>query len=347
MNGHAENIEPSDNSVQNKLTERKIIVLLVDDQEIIAKGIGQMLKNEKDIEVHYIDDPKVAVQKAIDIKATIILQDLVMPNADGMILLRFYKAHVATQNIPVIVLSSKEDPKVKSNAFTNGATDYLVKLPDKVELIARIRAHSKSYMAQLERDAAYFALSETQKELEKSNKELQRLSSMDGLTKIPNRRTFDEMLEKEWRNAQRSHRQLSLLMLDIDHFKKYNDGYGHQGGDDCLKKVAQTLHASTDRPMDLVCRYGGEEFGVILPDTPVEGAMKVAEKMLENIAKLKLKHEFSDTSDIVSVSLGVASCYPEEGVLPASLISMADEALYGAKENGRNRAEPYKADKKD
>ena len=344
MNGHAENIEPSDSSVQDNKIEHKIVVLLVDDQEIIANGIEQMLKNEKDIEMHYIDNPKIAVQKAIDINATIILQDLVMPNADGMILLRFYKAHPATQGIPVIVLSSKEDPKVKSNAFTNGATDYLVKLPDKVELIARIRAHSNTYMAQLERDAVYFALNETQKELETSNKKLKILSSMDSLTQIPNRLTFDKTLNKEWRNAHRSHQQLSLLMLDIDHFKKYNDGYGHQSGDNCLVQVAQTLHASTDRPMDLVCRYGGEEFGIILPDTPIEGAMKVAEKMLEDVANLKIKHKLSDTSDIVSVTIGIASCYPEEDTLPASLISMADQALYLAKEKGRNRAEPYKPD---
>ena len=341
MNKHAENTELPENSLPEENTDYKISVLLVDDQEMIAKGIKQMLKSEKDIEVHYIDDPRIAVQKAIDTHASIILQDLVMPNADGMILLRFYRAHQATKNIPVIVLSSKEDPKVKSNAFANGATDYLVKLPDKVELIARIRAHSKSYMAQLERDAAYFALSETQKELEKSNKELQRLSSMDGLTKIPNRRTFDEMLEKEWRNAQRGHRQLSLIMLDIDHFKKYNDSYGHQGGDECLKEVAQTLHASTNRPMDLVCRYGGEEFGVILPDTPLEGAKRVAETMRENVVNLKLEHEYSDTSDIVTVSLGVASYSPDDNKSPKILISMADEALYEAKGNGRNRVVCY------
>ena len=347
MNKHAENIASSGDSVQDNKTEHNIVVLLVDDQEMIASGIKKMLKNEKDIEIHHIDNPKIAVQKAIDINASVILQDLVMPNADGMILLRFYKAHVATQNIPVIVLSSKEDPKVKSNAFTNGATDYLVKLPDKIELIARIRAHSKNYMTQLDRDAAYFALNEIQKELEKSNKKLQILSSMDALTKIPNRLTFDETLDKEWRNAHRSHEQLSLLMLDIDHFKKYNDTYGHQSGDDCLIQVAQTLYASTDRPMDLVCRYGGEEFSVILPDTRIEGAMKVAERMLENITNLKIEHKFSDTSDIVSITIGVASCYPQENTLPASLISMSDQALYVAKESGRNKVEPYMSDKED
>ena len=345
MSKSAENITEEDSPLPDKSTVRNIIVLLVDDQEIIAKGIGQMLKNEPDIELHYIDDPKAAVQKAIDIQATIILQDLVMPDADGMILLRFYKVHQLTKNIPVVVLSSKEDPKVKSNAFSNGATDYLVKLPDRVELVARIRAHSKSYMAQLERDAAYFALSETQKELEKSNKELQRLSSMDGLTKIPNRRTFDESLEKEWRNAQRGYKPLSLLIIDIDHFKLYNDGYGHQGGDDCLKNVAQALHASTNRPMDMVCRYGGEEFGVILPDTPIEGAIRVAETMLENIANLKIEHEYSNTSHIVSVSIGVATCFPKDDELSKDLVSMADAALYKAKKNGRNRTVCYNPDK--
>ncbi|MDH5436570.1 MAG: response regulator, partial [Gammaproteobacteria bacterium] len=119
MNKTAESTAEIESSIPVKNEDRKIIVLLVDDQEIIAKGIEQMLKNEQDIELHYIDDPKLAVQKAIDVDATIILQDLVMPNADGMVLLRFYKAHRATKNIPVVVLSSKEDPKVKSNAFAN------------------------------------------------------------------------------------------------------------------------------------------------------------------------------------------------------------------------------------
>ncbi len=160
-------------------TEQRAVVLLVDDQAMVAEGIRRMLLDAPEIDFHYCSDPRQAINKAVEIKATLILQDLVMPDIDGMTLMRFFRANPATRDIPVIVLSSKEDPKIKSDAFTNGANDYLVKLPDKIELIARIRAHSNSYLTQQQRDQAFKALHETQKQLEQSNSELRRLSSLD------------------------------------------------------------------------------------------------------------------------------------------------------------------------
>jgi len=218
---------------------RRAVVLLVDDQAMVAEAIRRMLVDEADIEFHYCYDPREAIQTAISLHATIILQDLVMPEIDGMMLVRFYRANPASRDIPVIVLSSKDDPSIKSEAFTNGANDYLVKLPDQVELIARIRAHSRSYMAQAERDAAYQALRDLQRQLEnsnaqleESNRELHRLSSLDGLTGIANRRQFDKMQDQEWQRALRNCTELSLIMIDIDYFKLFNDTYGHQAGDD-------------------------------------------------------------------------------------------------------------------
>lgn len=319
-------------------TKSVINVLLVDDQAMVAEGIRRMLVDEEDMVFHYCDNPKDAIKTATDVDATIILQDLVMPDVDGMTLVRFYRNNPDTRNIPIIVLSSKEDPKIKSEAFTNGATDYLVKLPDKIELIARIKAHSKSYLAQIERDAAFFAMREMQKQLEDTNLELKRLSSQDGLTGIANRRTYDDTLDKAWRNAIREKEIISLIMVDIDFFKPYNDTYGHQGGDDCLRKVAQAIQAAVHRPLDLVARYGGEEFALVLPETPIEGARAVAEKMMSNVAKLKLKHEGSTVSDIVTISLGVACITPEENSSAEEFVSKADEALYEAKESGRNKA---------
>ncbi len=315
-----------------------INVLLVDDQAMVAEGIRRMLVDEEDMVFHYCDSPKDAIKMATDVDATIILQDLVMPDVDGMTLVRFYRNNPDTRNIPVIVLSSKEDPKIKSEAFANGATDYLVKLPDKIELIARVRAHSKSYLAQIERDAAFYAMREMQKQLEVTNQELKRLSSLDGLTGIANRRAYDETLDKCWRNAIREKEILSLIMVDIDFFKPYNDTYGHQGGDDCLRKVAQAIQTSVHRPMDLVARYGGEEFVLVLPGTPIDGAHAVADKMMENVAKLKIKHEGSTVSDIVTISLGVACQIPDKDSNPEDFVSNADKALYEAKENGRNKA---------
>lgn len=313
-----------------------IVVLLVDDQQIVYEAIRRMLESESSIKLHYCDDPKKAVDMAVEVKPTTILQDLVMPDIDGMTLVRFYRNHPALNNTPVIVLSSKEDPKDKSEAFSNGASDYLVKLPDKIELIARIQAHSRSYLAQQQRDEAFRELRELQKELEAKNVELQRLSAIDGLTGIPNRRSFDEYIAKEWRRAVREETCLALLLIDIDFFKKYNDGYGHQGGDDCLRKVASALAGTMRRSSDMVARYGGEEFAVVLPNTDLDGAVVIAEELRLSVEQLALKHEFSDVGGIVSISLGAAGIPPQCGEDCASLIALADEALYSAKEAGRN-----------
>jgi len=322
---------------------RWAVVLLVDDQAMVAEGIRRMLADQPDIAFHYCSDPKQAVKQAVAVKATVILQDLVMPEIDGMTLVRFFRNTPTSRDVPVIVLSSKDDPVTKSDAFANGATDYLVKLPEKIELLARIRAHAKSYLTQKERDNAFRTMEKMQDqlsaindELAHSNRELKRLSSMDGLTGLANRRQFDTTLEQEWQRAIRSELPLSLLFADIDYFKRYNDSYGHQAGDDCLKKVADSLQKTVHRPSDLVSRYGGEEFVIILPDTTSEGAIAVAEKMIKHITGLKIPHENSDSADHVTLSIGVATLSPEEDSSPDELIEAADRVLYKAKDNGRN-----------
>ena len=313
---------------------RKCIVLLVDDQAIIAEGIRRMLADEDDIVFHYCEDPSQAISIATDINATVILQDLVMPDIDGMTLVRFFRANADTNTIPIIVLSSKEDPQVKSDAFTNGANDYLVKLPDQIELLARIRAHSKSYSNQLERDAAFDAMNKMQKELEESNKKLQDLSSKDGLTGVPNRRYFDESLDREWRRTMRNKSTMSLIFIDIDFFKPFNDNYGHQAGDECLQRVANVLNHTILRPGDIIARYGGEEFTAILPETLSEGASVVAEKLRQAVESMNIQHEYSEAASFVTISLGIAD---SDGVADrAALLKKADQCLYEAIESGRN-----------
>lgn len=322
------------------------VVLLVDDQAMVAEGIRRMLEHEPGIEFHYCSDPKTAINMAVQIKATTVLQDLVMPDIDGMTLVRFYRANPMTRDIPIIVLSSKDDPKIKSDAFANGATDYLVKLPEPIELIARIRAHSKSYLAQRERDEAYHALREMQEQLREmnaqlaqSNRELHRLSSLDGLTGIANRRQFDEVLEREWQRSVRNDTPLSLILLDIDYFKPFNDRYGHQAGDDCLRMVARTLDRVVQRPTDLVARYGGEEFVVVLPDTNQAGAEAVARELLKEVRNLGIMHEASKVTDHLTLSIGTTTRDSGQPGSATDLVAAADQALYLAKEHGRNRVE--------
>ena len=315
------------------------VVLLVDDQMMVVEGIRRILEGEKDIKFHYCNDPKKAVEIAAEIKPTTILQDLIMPDIDGMTLVRFYRSHPAVKNVPVIVLSSKENPLDKSEAFSNGASDYLVKLPDKIELIARIRAHSRSYLAQQQRDEAFLTLRKLKKELEIKNAELERLSTTDGLTCIANRRSFDEFIDKEWRRATREEKQLSVILIDIDHFKAYNDHYGHLGGDDCLCKVAAKLSECLKRGGDMVARYGGEEFVVILPNTDEQGAISIAEELRAGVEAMRLKHEYSSVAEHVTISLGVASMMPTQKASVSELINMADGALYAAKGAGRNRSQ--------
>ena len=322
---------------ENPLDDHKITVLLVDDQAMIAEAVRRALSSEEDIEFHYCQDPTKAIKFAADIDATVILQDLVMPEIDGLMMVRYFRVNKATAKIPIIVLSTKEEATIKSEAFKLGANDYMVKLPDTIEMIARIRYHSKAYINQLERDEAFRALEESREKLAEANRALKKLSSLDGLTGIANRRSFDETLFKEWNRAVRSEKPIGLIMLDIDFFKLYNDHYGHQGGDDCLKKVALGLESAIHRDSDFLARYGGEEFSAILPGTDLDGAVKVAEEMRKAIKTLQIAHAKSKVSDIVSISIGVATVIPPRNSEPEILIAAADQALYKAKEDGRDR----------
>ncbi len=184
-------------------------------------------------------------------------------------------------------------------------------------------------------------------ELSDANERLLRISSLDGLTGIPNRRSFDEFFQREWHRALRSNKPLSVIMADIDFFKAYNDTYGHQQGDGCLKQIAAVLNECANRPGDLVARYGGEEFVAVLGDTDINGAVKVAERMRSEVELLKIIHQGSKISGFVTISLGVGVITPTKDLLPEALISMADQALYQAKNEGRNRVKSIKTDNKE
>ncbi|NHZ96396.1 diguanylate cyclase [Massilia sp. CCM 8734] len=314
-----------------------IVVLLVDDQLMVGEMVRRALAGQADISLHHCLLATEAMAHAERLRPSVILQDLLLPDGDGLELVRTYRDNARTRDVPVIVLSVKEEPAVKSDAFKLGATDYLVKLPDPIELVARIRHHARAFLNQIQRDQAFRALRESQEQLVVMNLELKRLSNSDGLTGLANRRHLNELLESEWKRAVRSREALSVLMIDVDDFKRYNDHYGHLAGDEVLKTVADAVRAAAERPADLAARFGGEEFILVLPCTELAGALFVAEKLRMTLDMLALPHAAASSNTHLTVSIGVASTVPLLGDRTQRLVGASDAALYEAKRTGRNR----------
>lgn len=318
------------------VTSDRVMVLLVDDQVMVGEAIRRALSSDPGIDFHYCSDPATAVATVKELRPSVILQDLVMPGVDGLDLVRAYRSEPSIASIPIIVLSTKEDSGVKRDAFQSGANDYLVKLPDEVELIARLHYHSRAYQIQLQRDAAYRALQESQRQLLETNLELQRLTNVDGLTGLSNRRYFSQYIEAEWRRSIRTGDSIAVLMIDVDFFKLYNDTCGHLAGDDVLKRIAVVIQEDCRRSSDLGARFGGEEFVMVLAATTLDAATLVAERVRARVAALKMPHP-ATTGGIITISIGVAASRPQAGNSFFALIDAADRALYEAKRAGRDR----------
>jgi two-component system chemotaxis family response regulator WspR len=317
--------------------QQVFMVLLVDDQPIVAEKVRRDLLEEPRIDFHFCSDPREAVKLAKSVHPTVILLDLVMPNIDGIAAIKLFRVNPVTQDVPIIILSSKEDGALKAKAFNAGANDYLVKMPEKVELTARVVYHSTCYLSKKQRDHAYRALRESQRIMEEKNFELMQQSTIDGLTGVGNRRALDAVIERTWLSSIRSHTDISLIMIDVDHFKLFNDYYGHIAGDDCLKSIAHALTDELPRATDFIARYGGEEFVVILSATNLLGAKVVAERLCKKILRLKIANKKSPVTKFVSISAGVSSVIPDRKMSQLKLIEQADSALYKAKESGRNQ----------
>jgi len=323
--------EDPDDGAQDSVT-----VLLVDDQPVIAMMVRKMLAGDPAIEVHVCAHATEAVARAREVRPTVILQDLVMPEANGLDLVLAYRSMPETRDIPIIVLSSNDEPEMKRSAFAIGANDYVVKLPEPIELIARIRYHSRAYMALVERDNAYRALRLSQQKLLLSNLELQRLTNSDGLTGLPNRRSFNDHLARAWATSQSQGSPLSLLMIDVDHFKNYNDRFGHLAGDDALKCVAEAIRQAQPDPACLPARFGGEEFAMVLPGVTAAQAGAIAETLRWQVERTALPHTAPEPTS-VTVSVGAATMVAPPDASPDLLIAAADARLYEAKCGGRNR----------
>ncbi len=260
----------------------------------------------------------------------LVLLDIIMPDLDGYEVARqIRRLEPLGQWTPIIFLSSLNKDQDIERGIAAGGDDYLLKPVSEVVLAAKIRAMHRIIEM---RDALLVLTSK----LDAANQELKRLTSLDGLTGIANRRHFDEVLAREWRRAMRQGEEVSVLMCDIDFFKLYNDTYGHQSGDECLRQLAQALTQTMDRGGDLLARYGGEEFVAVLPGTSLQGATIVAEQMRKAVSMMRIDHTGTPFSH-VTASFGVASAVAMPETDPNDIVGAADRALYKAKNGGRNR----------
>jgi diguanylate cyclase (GGDEF)-like protein len=286
-------------------------VLIVDDEPANVHVLAEALGGGYD--VRFATDGERALELARSHAPDLILLDVVMRGMDGFEVLRRLKGEPATQRIPVIFVTAMDEIDDEQNGLEQGAVDYITKPIRPAIVRARVRTHIEL---------------KTQRDL------LEQRASIDGLTGIANRRRFDEELDLRWRSAQRSASALNLMLIDVDHFKQYNDNYGHGAGDDCLRRVARAIEACYGRAGDLAARYGGEEFAVI-QSGPAPSAQ--IERLLQSIRALRIPHRASSAADVVTASVGAVEVVPGAGSSARQALEEADKLLYAAKQGGRNR----------
>lgn len=290
-------------------------ILIVDDEPANIRTLGGLLG--EDYTLHFATGGEEALAIAGREAPDLILLDIRMPGMDGYEVSQRLREEPHTSDIPVIFVTALDEEADEAKGLEMGGVDYITK-PIRGPIVkARVANHVR---------------------LKRYRDQLEALSRQDGLTGVANRRQFDEALAREWGRAHRNGSALSVILADVDHFKAYNDNYGHLAGDEVLRQVAATLQGALYRPSDRLARYGGEEFIALLPETGLEGACELARRMGEAVAELGLPHAHSEAADHVTVSLGMATTYPGDTMAPSALCQAADNYLYEAKQRGRNQA---------
>ncbi len=288
-------------------------ILIIDDEKTNLKVLSDILKN--DVEVILAKDGEQGISKAIQFKPDLILLDVIMPGMNGFEVIRQLKGNTMTSAIPVIFVTAEMDVIKEERGLKLGACDYIQKPFHVAILKCRVRFHLQ---------------------LVRQQKILEQMVNIDPLTSIANRRRYDEVLNIEWAAAVRKKSQLSLVMVDIDNFKRYNDHYGHAVGDRALERVAHTLSLNLRRPRDFVARYGGEEFVMVLPETSKEGAIETAQACREAIEALQIPQCDTAGYPWLTISVGGISFSPDTNSSKSAFFKIADDMLYQAKQQGRN-----------
>jgi diguanylate cyclase (GGDEF)-like protein len=314
FNGKPKLFNMTNTSSADLKPDSKPKLLLVDDQPLNIQLLHQAFAAE--FQVFMATSGVKALSMCATHAPDLVLLDVMMPEMDGYEVCKQLKANPLTFSIPVIFVTAKNDDASEEQGLEAGAVDFISK-PINLKIVrARVKAHIA-----LKRQADI----------------LRNFAFMDGLTGVRNRRYFDEHLEIELARAQRSKQPLSLVLMDVDFFKRFNDRYGHQAGDDCLKRLANLFQSRIKRPADFVARYGGEEFVCLLPETPFEGAYRLAESIRDAVLGCQIPHAESSVSSCVTLSLGVATVISERPATGDELLKLADGNLYQAKNLGRNQ----------
>lgn len=290
-------------------------VLIVDDMAANIAILSDLLQSSYKIKIAKSGQRALEIAKSKE-KPDLILLDIEMPQMSGYDVCNILKSSSETRNIPIIFVTAKNDTTDEEYGLNLGAIDYIKKPFHPAIIKIRVKNHM---------------------DLKLKSDKLEELSMIDSLTNIPNRRFFNENFEKKYREILRDKRSLALIMIDVDFFKLYNDNYGHWQGDECLRKVAQTLRKNLKRPTDTVSRYGGEEFVVLLKDIDMDGAKKVVQSLIDAVANLNIEHKYSAAAEFVTISAGLSIKESNEDISKEDLLKIADDELYRAKESGRNK----------
>jgi diguanylate cyclase (GGDEF)-like protein len=305
-------------------------VLVVEDSKATLKVLSNYLEHMGIKQVFKAETGKIALELYRSVRPDIILLDIQLPDFDGFSIAQHIREMEQKDEwTAIIFLTGMGKDEDLARGIEAGGDDYLTKPVSEVVLEAKVRAMYR--LVRMHRE-----LVEVTRELDVANAELKRLSTTDALTGIANRRALDDFFSREWRRCLRMKKPLSLVMLDIDYFKFFNDKYGHQSGDECLIQVSHQIARAAPRGTDLAARYGGEEFMLVLSETNQDGAMWIAERVRQMIADLKIPH-YATSSKYVSISCGVLSVVPEEKLFLEIFMQSADAALYQAKRGGRDR----------
>ncbi|MDH5230942.1 MAG: diguanylate cyclase [Gammaproteobacteria bacterium] len=324
--------QPNTTNIQiPKLSEQTLHnVLVVDDEEPIRIMISEILQ-DSGYQVTAVESADEAFSTFQDHEYGVVISDIRMKGMNGIQLLSKLKA--INQSVPVIIMTSYATLDATIEVLKAGAFDFLVKPFDELDFVVNaVNKASDNYRLILERELLINDLATKNKELERVIHHLSQLAVVDGLTGLFNHRHMQELLTREIARSQRTHNPLSVLFIDVDHFKQFNDNYGHQAGDDLLKQLAELFRNSL-RTNDIIARYGGEEFVIILPEINKDNALIVAEKLRAQTERTEFLEQTEKHS--VTISVGVAT-YGENGTDNETLLRKADEALYVAKDQGRN-----------